>query len=244
MAEATFAVGAGKQVLIGFAVIAVKHGEVEVTRWLKSHSDNPREMLEYWCLKGCAVGAVAHGSLAKQGEIPFDVLEVDAVGGELLSLEIVLIVMCWLGLQRYAEPGVVSCIADFEMGGGVGKVPARHLLADGVTVKQFSGGAVIASLLQAADELCFVQTVGHADVGVDEAVAVEHRAFDRADGKGGGCSAHEQRLVGRAFRADAATLFHHAAARKGLAEVDSRPHRKPLAESQLIVACNGSFYDT
>ena len=112
-------------------------------------------------------------------------------------MEIELVVMAGPEFQRHAEPSVVCSVAELEMGNGEGKMPADDLLPYGMTVKQFANGAVVARFLQAADIFGFVvQGVGNADVGIHQAVGVEHRAAEGTFAEGDGGTTHESIFAG------------------------------------------------
>ena len=159
-------------------------------------------------------------------------------------MEIELVVMAGLEFERHAEPGVVGGVADLEMGDGVCQMATHNLLPNGMTVLQLADGAVIACLLQAADELGFAfQSVSHADVGIDQAIGIKDGATERSTAECNGSATHEGVFAGRAFGREATPLFHHAAACTSLAEAHARPHRQALPEGQLEVAESGSFHD-
>ena len=63
---------------------------------------------------------ITHRHLSKDSIFPFHILEVDALVGQPLSLEVELVVVAGSELERHVEPGVVQGVADLEMGDGVG----------------------------------------------------------------------------------------------------------------------------
>ena len=112
-------------------------------------------------------------------------------------MEIKLIVMAWLEFERHAEPSVVGGVADLEMGDGEGQMATHNLLANGMAILQLTYGAVVARFLQAADIFGFVvQGVGNADVGIHQAVGVEHRAAEGTFAEGDGGTTHESIFAG------------------------------------------------
>ena len=77
---------------------------------------------------------ITHRHLSKDGIFPFHILEVDALVGQPLSLEIELVVMAGLKFERHAEPGVVGGVADLEVGYGISQMTSYDLLPYGMAV--------------------------------------------------------------------------------------------------------------
>ena len=77
---------------------------------------------------------ITHRHLSKDSIFPFHILEVDALVGQPLSLEIELIVMAWLEFEWHAEPGVMGGVADLKMGNGISQMAAHDLLPYGMAV--------------------------------------------------------------------------------------------------------------
>ena len=147
LVAAAFAKGIAQKVLVGLAVVAIKHREIEVTCWFDGHSYQASKCRSWSRLKGRGVRIITHRSLAKDGKLSFNILEINALVGEFLALEIELVVVARLELEWCAEPSVMRCIAHLEMGDGESQMSAHDLLSNGMAVLQFADGTVITSLL-------------------------------------------------------------------------------------------------